>query len=145
MTRRTSVQRTREDRHPRRYARNLQALARLLDQQLVATRLRRGHEDAIRLVRQVLRRSENPDEPIELVVIRLQLVVADRPIVAEPIDAATAEVVRPEPQRNPAPVIRPSAEHPGSEPIERRAGSLRVRLARDLPSTDAAVELAERP
>ena len=144
---RAAVEGLREDRQPRRDARDVQPLGRLLDRQLVAARLRRRHEDAVRLVRQVALgrevRAEDADEPIELVVVRLQVVVRDRPVVAEAVHALPAEVVRSPAQRDPAPVVRAAAEHPRAIPVPLLPGRDGVRLALELPPADAPVELAE--
>src|SRR5438046_5394599 len=95
VTRRPAVERLRQNRQPRRDARDAQLVGGLLDQQLVAARLRRRLEDAVRLVRNAFIRAEDTDEAIELVVVRLDVVVRDRPVVAEAIHAAALEVVRP--------------------------------------------------
>ena len=91
----------------------------LLDEQLVAARPRRRQEDAVGLVGQALDRSEDADEPIDAVVVRLQVVVADRPVVAEAVEAAAPEVVGAEAQRDAAPVVGAAAEHARAEPVER--------------------------
>ena len=139
-----AVQRLREDRQAVRDARDVQLVGRLLDQQLVAARLRRRLEDAVGLVRDAFHRSEDPDEAIELVVVRLDLVVGDRPVVADAVEAAALEVVRAPAQRDAPPVVGAAAEHPPAKPVERGAPRLRVGLALDVPAADAAVELAER-
>ena len=140
---RTPVQRTREDRQPLRNARDLEPVGRGLDEQLVAARARRRLKDAIGLVGQVLDRAEDPDELIDLVVIRLEVVVADWPVVAEPVDAPAAEIVRAESQRDPPPVIRAPAEHARAEPVEPLANHGRIRLALQRPSAPPGVELAK--
>ena len=127
-----------------RNAGDLQLVGRLLDQQLVAARLRRRLKDAVGLVRQAFHRAEDADQAIELVVVRLDVVVGDRPVVAEAVEAAALEVVRAHAQRNAPPVVGAAAEHPAAKPVELRARRLRVRLALDVPAADAAVELAER-
>src|SRR5262249_38749148 len=118
-----------------------------LDEELVRAWLRRRQENAIGLVVQArLRgviRSEDPDERVELVVIGLDVVVGDRPVVAAPVEGLVLKVVRPESQRDPSPVIRPAAEPPGAKPSPRATADA-VRLAVDVPAADAAVERAER-
>src|SRR5206468_5548584 len=109
-----------------------------------AARTRRWKKDAVGFVWKIFNRAENADQPIELVVVRLQIVVTDRPVVAEPIDAAAPEIVGAESERNAAPVVGPAAEHPRTEPVERGARRLSVRLAFELPAANAAVELAKR-
>ena len=71
-----AVERLRENRQPVGDDLDAQALGRVLDQQLVAARLGRRLKDAVGIVRQAFLRSENADERIDLVVVRLQIVVA---------------------------------------------------------------------
>ena len=123
---------------------DVQLVGRLLDQQLVAARLRRRLEDAVRLVAQSFVAAEEADEVIDAVVVRLDVVVADRPVVAEAVEALAPEVVGAEAQRDAAPVIRAAAEHAGAPPVELLAAAHGVRLAVDVPAADAGVELAER-
>ena len=143
VTGRPIVQRLRQDREPDRNAPDVQALRGLLDQQLVAARLRRRLEDAVRIVGQPFIRSEQADVAIDAVVVRLEVVVADRPVVAEAVEALAPEVVRPEAQRDAAPVIGAAAEHARAEPVEAIAGRGGVGLAFERPAAPAGVELAE--
>src|SRR5262245_9438461 len=100
------------------------------------TRLRRRHEDAVRLVHQtgvlLMIRAEDADEAVQLVVVRLDVVVRDRPVVAESVEALSPEIRWTEAQRNAAPVMRAAAEHPPAEPSPRALAD-RVRLAVDVP------------
>src|SRR5947207_3140100 len=133
----TSVERPRENRQPRRDAGDVQLLRRFLDQELVAPRLRRRLEDAVGLVREVLQvLAEDADELIDLVVIRLQVLIADRPVVAETVERLAHEIVRPEPQRDAAPVIGSPAEHARAKPVELVARSIGVRLAVERPAAE---------
>ena len=100
MTGRPAVQRLGQDRETIGDAPNIQALGSFLDQQLVAARLRRRLENAVRIVRQPFIRSEEADVSIDAVVVRLEVVVGDRPVVAETIEALAPEIVRTEPQRS---------------------------------------------
>src|SRR5688572_15820410 len=111
VTRGAIVERLREDRETDRDAADVQALRCLLDQQLVAARLRRRLENAVWVVRQAFVRSEQADVAIDAVVVRLEIVVGDRPVVAETIEALAPEVVGTEAQRDAAPVIGAPAEH----------------------------------
>src|SRR5215218_668392 len=144
---RAAIEGLRQDRESRRHARNVQALGGVLNRQLVAAGLRGRHEDAVRLVRQVALggevRPEDPDEAIELVVIRLEVLVCDRPVVAERVHALPAEVVRPPAKRDPAPVVRPAAEHPRAVPVPLLSLRNGVGFAFELPAADAPIELAE--
>src|SRR3990170_1553886 len=83
MTRRPAVERLRQDREADGNATDVQALRGLLDQQLVAARLRWRLEDAVRIVGQPLIRSEEADVAVDAVVVRLEIVVGDRPVVGE--------------------------------------------------------------
>ncbi len=142
-----AVVRPRQDRETRRHDGNLQLVAGFLDQELVRARPRRRQEDAVRFVLQAglgrVVRSEYADEAVELVVVRLHVVVRDRPVIAEPVDRPPPEVVRPEPQRDAAPVVRAAAEHATTEPPPRPAPH-GVRLALDVPATKAPVVGPER-
>ena len=138
------IERPGQNRQPRRNAGDVESIARLLHHQLVAARTRRWKKDPVGFVRKVFNRAENADQSIELVVVRFQIVVADRPVVAKPIDAAPPEIIGAKSERNAAPVVGPAAEHPRPEPVERRARRLRVRLAFQFPAADAAVEFAKR-
>ena len=145
MARGAPVVRLGQDRQPRRDDRDVQLLGRLLDQQLVAARRGRRQKNAVRLVRQVLRRSEDADQPIDLVVVRLQIVVGDRPVVAQAVERAAPEIVRSEPQRNAAPVVRAAADHPRPEPLPGVAGRVGVGLPVERPASERGVELSEVP
>jgi len=76
----------------------VQPIGRLLDEQLVAARAWRRLEHPVRLVREALLAAEDPDEPVDLVVVRCDVVVGDRPVVAEAVPTLALEVVRPEAQ-----------------------------------------------
>ena len=119
--------------------------AGLLDRELVAAGLRGRHEEAVRLVLDPLVRAEDPHHPVEAVVVRLDVLVPDRPVVAEAVAAAGLEVPGAEAERDAAPVVRAAAEHPAAEPHELAAGGDGVGLALDVPPAHAAVELAEGP
>ncbi len=149
MARGAPVQRPGQDREPRRHTGNLQPVGRLLEVQLVRTRQRRRLELAVGLVVQAgLGRvigPEDPDKLVELVVVGLDVVVGEGPVVAEAIHAAAPEVIGAPAQRDAAPVIGAAAEHAGPEPVELRAGRRGVRLPFQLPAAPGRVELAKRP
>jgi len=144
VARRTAVERPRQDRQARGDAGDPEPIARLLDEQLVTTRLRRRQEDPVRIVAQPFAAAEDPDQPVDPIVVGRDVLVADRPVIAQSVDALAPEVVGPEAERDPAPVVGAAPEHPGAEPVEARAGRRGVGLARDLPTPVAGVELAER-
>ena len=146
VARRAAVERLGQNRESRRHTGNVQPFGGLLDQQLIAARLRRRLKNAVRLVRHIRQVcTEDPDEPVDLVVVRFDVVVGDRPVVAEAVKSFPLKVVRTEPQRDAAPVVRPPAQHSRPEPVERVSGCRRVRLALDRPAAQRAVELAELP
>ena len=89
VTRRPAVERLRQNRQPRRDARDAQLVGGLLDQQLVAARLRRRLEDAVRLVRNAFIRAEDADEAIELVVVGLD---AAEHAAAKPVERGAGRV-----------------------------------------------------
>src|SRR6185437_14010497 len=74
VARRPPVQRPREDREACRDARDVQAVGRLLDEQLVAAGEWRRQEHPVRLVRKALPAAEDSDEPVYLVVVRRDVV-----------------------------------------------------------------------
>ena len=140
-----SVERLGQNRDPGRDARNAEPIAGLLHQQLVASWPRRRLEDAVGFVRQALLGSVQADETIQLVVVGLQLVVGDWPVVAEAVEAPAPEVVRTVAERDAAPVVRPSAEHPRAEPVESLPVADGVGLALEFPPAEAGVEFTEWP
>src|SRR5207247_10157585 len=69
--------------------------------------------------------------------------VADRPLGPQAVVRFRLEVARPKAERDPAPMVGPPADHACAPPAEAVAMSNGVRLTRELPSADAAVEFAE--
>src|SRR5665213_1483625 len=138
-----SVQRLREDREAPWDAGDIELLARVLDHQLVATGSRCGLKESVRIVVQSLVAAEYADEFIDLRVIRLYVIVPDRPVVAESVDGLAAKIVGAEAEGDAAPVVGTAAEHSRAPPVELGAGCGGVRLTFDIPAADAAVEFAE--
>ena len=145
VARRAAVDRLREDRHARRQHGDLQLLAGADDELLVAPRLGRRLELAVGLVGVAVARPEDAHEAVHAVVVRGNVLVRDRPVVAVSVAALALEVVRAEAQGDPAPVVRAAADHAGAPPTPVRVVGGAVRLAVDAPPADAGVELAERP
>src|SRR5207237_4654738 len=112
---------------------NSQLVRRLVDEQLITARLRRRLKDAVRLVRQIFVAAEQPDQPVDAVVVRRDVAVADRPIVTEAVACLPLKIPWPKAERDAPPVIRAPAEHPRAPPQELRPFGNRVRLALDLP------------
>ena len=89
------------------------SLSAAFDQQFVAARLRRGQEEvAVRGVLDARLFAEDADELLDLVVVRRDVFVANRPVEAESVARLRLEVVRPHAQRDAAPMVGPPAEHP---------------------------------
>ena len=124
-----TVQRLRQDGSACWNAGDAELVAALFHQELPAPGRRRRLEDSVWLVLDALVRPVDPDQPIELVVVRGDIVVGDRPVIAETVMAPRLEIARTEAEGDPPPVVRSSAEHPRAEPVERRARTLCVRLA----------------
>src|SRR5437764_12470623 len=95
------------------------------------------------MIAQTLIAPVQPNKAIDLVVVRFHVVVANWPIIAQPVDALSAKVVGSEAQRNSAPMVRPPTEHARAPPTKLCAGRARERLTVDLPTAIAGVELAE--
>ena len=75
-----------------------------------------------------------PTISVEAVVVGLDVLVADRPVVAEAVAAAGLEVPGAEAERDAAPVVRPAAEHPAPEPHEAGCRRRRCRARPRCPS-----------
>src|SRR5262245_50989136 len=83
------------------------------------------------------------DQLVAPIVVRLHVVIGDRPIVTQAVDALAPEVIGPESKRDAPPMIGASTEHAGAPPTELRPRSGGVRLTVDLPTAVTRVELAE--
>src|ERR1044071_10165843 len=79
---------------------------------------RGGWERPVPLIGKVPLRAERPDQPVALIVIGGDIFVRDGPVVAQPVPTLAFEVVRPEAQRNPAPVVGAAPDHAGPPPVE---------------------------
>ena len=123
----------------------------LLDVEFTGSRLGRREQCAVRRVRRILEafvRTVDADEHLDLIVIRGDVFVAERPVKTEAIPGIGLEVVRSVAERDTSPVVGTSAEHAGAPPVETLLGvgrSLGIRLAGDFPTTiDRRVVEAER-
>ena len=114
----TSIVGLGQDRQPRRHAKNVQMVARLLDDGLSAARLGRRQEDSVGRAGNVLFRSEDSDVGLDLVVVGRDVVVADRPIVAHAVVGANFEIYRRHAQRDASPVIGAAADDARTEPAK---------------------------
>src|SRR5690606_36457166 len=138
-----AVMRPRDDRQARRNAGDIEPVGCLLHQLLVAAGLRRREEDTVRVVAKPLDAPEDADQPADPVVVGGQVVIANRPVLPEPVDRLAAEVVGTEAKGDAAPGVGAPAPHASAPPAEAGPGRPRVRLALDLPSPVAGVELAK--
>ena len=138
----------RHDRQVRRDDRDAQRIARLLGQEFGCARFGRRHQHAgvgAGRVLEVIVAAVDADEHLRLLVVRLEILVGDRPVGAEAVARLRLEVVLAHAERDASPVVRASAEHAGTPPEEVAAGCGRIGLARYLPPTvDRGVVEAER-
>ena len=86
-----------------------------------AVQLHRGQEVSIRQVWQAVSRAADADELLGFVVVRRELLIADRPVVAEPVVRCGFEIEIRESVRHPAPVKRFTADDSCPHPEERLA------------------------
>src|SRR5256885_6975961 len=145
MALRPPVQRTGENGEPRWNTRDVEAPGRLLHQKLVAARLGRRQEEAVRSIGKSLLAPKDPDQLFNAIVVRPNVIVRDRPVVAEAIGRFVSEVTRAEAQRNAAPVVRPSANHARAPPAEFVPLGDSVRLPRPVPAPHAPLKLPQGP
>src|SRR5688500_20056878 len=85
-------------------------------------------EVAVGMIAEPFDAPEDADEIVHAIVVRRHIVVADGPIIAQPVDALPPEVVGAEAQRDASPVIRAPAEHSRPPPVERRPDLKSTRL-----------------
>src|SRR6185437_14003434 len=83
--------------------------------------------------------------PVDLIVVRSDVVIGDGPVVAEPIHGFVPEIVGAEAEGDAPPVIGTATHHTGPPPGELVAGRHGVGLAVDVPATDAGVEFPKGP
>ena len=95
---------------------------RSLERDLDAIELRRPLEDAVGNLIEILFRAGAAEQHVHLVVVRLHIVVADRPVDVEPVAPRGIELQRPVAQRAAAPEVRLAAENVRAHPRVRRAG-----------------------
>src|SRR5690606_21629044 len=114
-----------------------------LDHAFPAARRGGRMEVAVGVVLQPLVAAEDANQVVDVVVVRLEVVVGDGPVVAESVAGLSLEIVGAETERDASPVIGPAPHHPGAPPVEAGAGGGGERLALDVPAADAGVVLAE--
>ena len=96
------------------------------------------------MIAQALDAPEQADEVVDAIVVGRDIVIADRPVVAQSIARLPSEIIGAESEGDASPVVRASAEHARAPPRELVARRDDVRLAGDVPAADASVEFAER-
>jgi hypothetical protein len=80
-------------------------------------------EPAVGIVLEALVAAEDADQVVDAVVVGRDVLVADRPVVAQPVVRLPLEVTRAEAQRDAPPVVGAPAEHAPAPPVEARAGA----------------------
>src|SRR5581483_2758737 len=99
-----------------------------LQQALAADHLHAGQKVAVGQLRQSFRRAADTDEGFDLVVVRRNLGVADRPIVAVAIVRGGFEIIIRKPVALATPHNRAPADLPTTYPIKRLVRRRRVRI-----------------
>src|SRR5262249_18543959 len=130
-----AVQRLGKNREARRNAGDVDPIACLLDDGFGASWLWRRQENSIRRAGDIFFGPENSDIGLDLVVVRRQIVVAQRPVVPHAVTGAGFEIDRGKAQRDPPPMIGAAADDSRAEPAEGRVFGVGVRLAIDLPES----------
>ena len=142
MARGSLIQRLGQNRQPRRNAKNSQLVASLLDDGFVAPRFRRGLEYPVGRAGNILFGPEHSDVGFDLVVVRREIVVADRPVIAHAIVRLNVKVDRSEAQGDTPPVVRASAHDARSVPAKIGSGRGGVGFTFDRPGSRRSNELA---
>ena len=109
-------------------------------------------EQAVRQVRQVLIVTGNPEVRVDLVVVRLDVCIGNRPVLAVPVVRFSLEVVIRQPQRQTAPDVGLAAQQARADPGVARAGVRMILLVhqnvldvvRSAPATDVGEHVLER-
>ncbi len=133
VTRCTPVVRLSQDRETRRNAQNIEMVARLLDDGFCAARLGRRQKDSIGRAGNIFLGPENSDVRLDLVVVRRDVFVTQRPVVAHTIVRTNFEVDRRHAQGDSSPVIGPSADDARAEPPKSGSRSGNVGFTFNLP------------
>src|SRR5579863_656623 len=129
----SAIVRLSENSQPRGDACNVQLVAGLLDDSFGAAWLGRRQEDAVGGTGNILFAPEDADVRLDLVVVRSNVVVSERPVVAHAVVRADFEVNGSKAQGNASPVIGAPAHDARAKPAEGGTGSRDVGLALDFP------------
>src|SRR3954463_9910859 len=92
------------DGKPRSHAGDVERVRCVLDHQLVAARLWRRQKISAWVVRKVVVVAEHSYEFVDPIVIRRDVLVPNRPVVAESVTAPRLEIVGSESERDASPV-----------------------------------------
>src|ERR1700730_6355488 len=103
----------------------------------------RGKKNSIRIIFQSFVASEDPDQLIDLVVIRFYVFVTNWPVVSQSVYTFPFEISWSEPKRDPSPVIGTSAHHSGAPPIPLGIVFMSIRFSIDIPATVAGIKITE--
>src|SRR5207244_4800979 len=98
---------------------------RALESDFDAIELVRTLEDTVGHLLEPFLRPRAAEQHVDLVVVRLDVVVRDRPIDVESVAARGVALPRTVAQRAATPEIRPAGEHAGANPRVARAGRRR--------------------
>ena len=94
---------------------------RALQQHFAFVQLQRPLIEAVRQMRNAFLRAADAEQRVDLVVIRRDVGIADRPVFAEAVLRLPLEIHLGEPQRHAAPHVRLAAKHARPHPGVRRA------------------------
>ena len=124
----------------------------IAQRQFGAGQFRRALKDAVGQMGQVLLDAGDPKVSIDAIVIRLDVLVGDWPVLAITVTTLRLEVIIRQPEREPAPDVRLATETPRSHPGVTRPRVGMVFLVDDdvlgvvgaAPALNVAVDLGER-
>src|SRR4030095_6692084 len=88
--------------------------------------------------------TKHPNHFVNAIIKRFDVLVPDRPIFTQTVNASAFEIIWSETKRNASPVIGSSAQHSCTPPIPFGTILCSVWFAIQLPATVAGVEVAER-
>jgi hypothetical protein len=95
------------------------------------------------MVRQIVVVAEDSDQLVDAIIVRSDVRVSDRPVVAQAIATLRPEILGAESKRDASPVIGAATDHSRAPPLEVGALGVGERLTREVPPADAAIELTE--
>src|SRR5664279_817792 len=99
----------------------------------------------VRIIEQSFIGSEYAQHTVNLVVIGLHILISDRPVISQSVEAFSFKIKGAKTQRNPSPVIGSSAEHTCPPPFPLCIPYMSVRFSVNFPAPVTAVEITEWP